>query len=268
MVWTDGRGGASTGWDIYGQWINAAGTMDGSNFPICTAGNTQTKPALTYDDQNQRFLVVWQDGRIFLNNDIFGRIIKADGSFLTADFQIRGDALSLNQTSPAVAFDSVNQRYLVVWDEGPLMGTTDIYGSLVGADGNTPNPAFGIATDPTKREETPDVAYDPIAHRFLVVYSNNLAIWGALLKGNGLPEGSNFPIGNHTNDSPRVAYDHRNQKYLAVWSTVMITAMASSGNGSLPPGTWMAPISLLSTTPHIAFSTRPWPLIPGARISW
>jgi hypothetical protein len=235
VVWADGRGGAVTGWDIYGQWINAEGTIDGSNFPICTAGNTQTKPAVAFDDQNQRFLIVWQDGRIFFNNDIFGRILKTDGSSLTADFQIGGSLL--NQSSPAVAFDRTNQRYLIVWDEGPLMGTTDIYGRLVEADGNTPNPAFGIATDPTKREETPDVAYDPIAHRFLVAYNNNLAIWGALLNANGVPAVANFSIGNHTNDPPRVAYDYRNQKYLAVWSTVMIYSNGIIGQRVTPSGT-------------------------------
>jgi hypothetical protein len=234
VVWADGRGGAISGSDIYGQWVRGSGVLQGSNFPISTAAHNQTKPALAYDEVNLRFLIVWQGEQTVGDYGIYGRILNIGGTFLGPEFMVRKTLL--NQGSPAVAFDPVGQHYLVAWDEGPVLGVKNIGGRLVGVDGTIPGAAFEITTGLSTSKQAPAIAYDSVAHRFLVVYSNNLAIWGALLNTNVLPAVTNFPIGTNTNDPPKVVYDYRNQKYLAVWSTVMIYSDGIIGQRVTPTG--------------------------------
>ena len=62
---------------------------------------------------NQRFLVVWNSGE-----SISGQFINANGTLQGEEFTIV-KTLSFDPTGIAhlaVAYDGVNQRYLVVWD--------------------------------------------------------------------------------------------------------------------------------------------------------
>ena len=75
VAFEDHRNGAATGRDIYGQVVNAGGTLFGGNFDICIAPNSQYYPSVAYDSANQRFLVAWQDLRNSATTgwDIYGQ---------------------------------------------------------------------------------------------------------------------------------------------------------------------------------------------------
>jgi len=69
MVWTDGRNGdlnappwPLTEADIYGRWLNSAGQPVGeADIPICVKPGFQQNAALAYDEDMDRFLILYRD---------------------------------------------------------------------------------------------------------------------------------------------------------------------------------------------------------------
>ena len=59
VVWTDGRNSATTGQDIYGQFINANGSLSGGDFVINADAGSQYYPFLAYNSVCLNFLVTY-----------------------------------------------------------------------------------------------------------------------------------------------------------------------------------------------------------------
>jgi len=155
VAWEDMRDGPNT--KIYGQILYSGGGLYNDNFIISyqdtnddgqqddnVAGSKQTRPFVSYDNAEQRFFVVWQDGRnstLSLENlDIYGQKVDSEGS-------LRGDnyavfTLPSNQYHPAIAYDDNLQQFLAVWKDArdadaSTCGThsnepcgSDVYGQL------------------------------------------------------------------------------------------------------------------------------------------
>jgi len=219
VAWGDFRGG---GEDIYGQLLTPDGALYGIEFTICTAPKDQDRPAVAYDPVNQRYFVVWHDLRNGISNyDIYGQLVSASGALVGTDISI-STAASNWQVSPAVAYDAMNQRFLVVWGDY-RSGTADIYGQIVNNDGSPFGTNFTISTAPNGQND-PAVAYDPVNQRYFVVWddrrsSTNYDIYGQLINDDGTISGANFTISAATNDQwyPSVAYDPVFQRFLVVW---------------------------------------------------
>ncbi|MBN1485916.1 MAG: hypothetical protein JXA37_14480 [Chloroflexia bacterium] len=60
--WQDNRD-TNTGWDIYGRWLNADGSMGSLQLPTFSYAGWQLKPAGAYNPDRSEGIVVWQDGR-------------------------------------------------------------------------------------------------------------------------------------------------------------------------------------------------------------
>jgi hypothetical protein len=90
VVWEDFRNTGITSIDIYGQLVNANGSLNGSNLPIFTASHAQSAPSVAYDNENGRFLVAWGDWRsaTITGADIFGQLVNANGSLHGSYFPI------------------------------------------------------------------------------------------------------------------------------------------------------------------------------------
>ena len=171
MVWMDHRNSATTGYDIYGQFVNANGTLSGSNFVICNANADQRSARVAYDSANQRFLVVWTDERdsATTSTDIYGQLVNANGTLMESDFIICN--ANSEQNEPLVAYDSVNQRFLVVWTDDRTSAITgnDVYGQFVNANGFLDGGDFVINGD-AGHQYGPSLAYNSICSNFLVAY--------------------------------------------------------------------------------------------------
>ena len=212
---------SGTSYDIYGQLVNADGTLNGSSFVISNAENEQRYPKVAYDSVNQRFLVVWEDYRTDEDNDIYGQLINAiDSSLIGSNFPIaQGNG---DQVSPAaVAFDRVNQRYLVAWNDN--QSNWNIYGQLVNANGTLYGSSLPISTAGEYRIN-PSIAYDSTNQRFLVAFaaynpSTDYDIYAQLINADGSPNGSTVPISQAVSiqSGPTVGFDSINQRYLVVW---------------------------------------------------
>jgi hypothetical protein len=216
VVWQGYRFGNN---DVYGARVETDGdVLDGNGILMNPAVNAQTYPAVACDDQNGRYLVVWEDNRGGYY-DIYGSVVKADGTPVASDFLISDDAEYVDDYFPSVAFDGT--RYLVVWTSI----YDQIYGALVDKDGvvlGDPG-IFMISTYDAFFPESPSVASDGNGN-FLVAWldwrGDNADIYGALvnfasqnLTVTQLPD----PISDAVNaqEKPAIAFDGTN--YLVVW---------------------------------------------------
>lgn len=219
--------------DIYGHMLNADGTPKGTEFVISNAPGgqaiKQSISSVAYDSANQRYLVVWSDGR---NRPAdweacYGQLVNADGTLYGTEFVI-SDAPEA-QLQPAVAYDNINERFLVawvdwrVWRQNGRLG--DIYGQLVNTDG-TPNGANFVVSNALGEQWLPTIAYDNVNQRFLVAWHGDpggvFDIYGKFVNSDGTLSGTDFAISSaidHQWDTV-VAYDEVNQRFLVVWLDV------------------------------------------------
>ncbi|MBI4468369.1 MAG: hypothetical protein HY650_03500 [Acidobacteria bacterium] len=82
---------------------------------------------------------------------------------------------STNCAFPAVAADSINSRYLVVWEQG-AGPDSEIMGRLIDASGAAAAcqpTGFNISSNSGKADRLPDVAFDASSNRFLVVWEEH-----------------------------------------------------------------------------------------------
>ncbi|MFZ3137198.1 MAG: choice-of-anchor D domain-containing protein [Thermodesulfovibrionales bacterium] len=129
-AWEDMRDGANT--KIYGRLVQSGGGLYNSDFIISfqdtnnddqqdtnVAKSRQTKPFVSYDPVNQRFFVVWQDGRnstLSLENlDIYGQKVDAEGSLRGNNYALF--TLAYNQYNPTIAYNDITSEFLTVWKD-------------------------------------------------------------------------------------------------------------------------------------------------------
>jgi hypothetical protein len=233
VVWHDYRNGNSNQ-DIYGQLLNingaAIGTPSDTNFFISNAANDEDAPSVAYDSVNQRYLVVWQDNRN-INQDIYGQIVNADGSFFNGNFAVCNEGEY--QDDPSVAYDSANQRFLVAWQDNRNGGEGNIYGQLVNAGGSLYNTAsntnFVISNAAGGGEYNPSVAYDSTNKRFLVAWeadsSTSRGVFGQVVNADGslylTASNTNFVIADAAGgqNQPSVVFNSASNNFLAAFET-------------------------------------------------
>ncbi|MCW5800911.1 MAG: hypothetical protein KIT31_00750 [Deltaproteobacteria bacterium] len=156
VVWSDSRNGTS---DIFGNRVNADGTLaNATDTPIAVAAAEQLVPAVAANANGTAALVVWQDRR-FGPFDILGALLDASGNVVVADIVISNAAG--NQTRPAVAFDSVNNQWVVVWSDGRDAADFDIFATRVSATGVVLDPAgIEISSPAAGSQFSPKIAFN------------------------------------------------------------------------------------------------------------
>jgi hypothetical protein len=79
VVWEDARNSSAniSNMDIYGQFIDPQGQLSGGNTIITVSNGNQIAPAIVFGGPLFRqFLVVWKDGRLASNADIYGQLME------------------------------------------------------------------------------------------------------------------------------------------------------------------------------------------------
>ncbi len=169
---------------------------------------------------------------------------------------------------PAVAYNSVDDEYLVVWDEDGDGGITRVAGVRVNSEGQSPFFAFYIS-DPAVESYAAEAAYDPILNRYLVVwnsgYDGSRDVVGRFIPSDGpslsYPE---FTIASSAPDrfNPTVAYCPSLAEYLVVWenhgpaSPTRIAAQgwAADGSGPITSELIITDASIHRAKPQIAWN--------------
>lgn len=151
-----------------------------NDLQINTTGDNydQGEPALAYDTANNRFLTVWRDERNGAANvDLYGKICTtvSDGSAINCGAEFAISTATGNQTEPKVAFDPINQRYLVVYSDNST-GHSAITGQFVSAAGALSGTSIAVSTYTAGSDINqiqPDILYNPVLQRFVVAWLDN-----------------------------------------------------------------------------------------------
>ncbi len=120
---------------IMGQLVDASSfAAYGPSITISSGIGPRTSPVVSYDNVNQRYLVVWEDARNqstnFSNIDIYGQFIDPNGNLSGGNTIIT--TVDKNQLAPAIAFGgNLFRQFLIVWSDGRTPGHSDIYAQLL-----------------------------------------------------------------------------------------------------------------------------------------
>lgn len=231
----------------------------GSNFDLSVKPVTQRlSPSVAYNNVDNEYMVVWSDTRNPANNDIFGQRVSADGALLGANFPVIEfpDA----QVNPIVAYNSIDNEYLVAWltqqpgffndVRGRLVSSTD---TLLGGD------FFILGDDPTAGGGAGgefSIAYNPTANEYLVtgrgrgVRGRRISSSGSLLGGAEIV----IAAGGSLAPNGQVVYNLNADEYLATWRDQV--AQNLQGQRISAPGTLLGNVILNSPLfPEIGRST-------------
>jgi len=227
LVWQDFRH-QDTKPDILGHRLSSSGNLVGGLIEICREPGTQSQPAVAYDSTNNRYLVVWQDGRDYdeTDYDIYGARLSHSGNVTNAAIYIAVKERA--QESPDVAYCQDSDRYLVAWHDRDAPSYTDIYGRQIEAAGPYPLPEFPICTA-GNYQRNPSVACNSQAGNCLAVWQDSrhlelpYNIYGQRISCSGDPIlGDNFAISMASGASegkewPEIASNSTNDEYLVIW---------------------------------------------------
>jgi hypothetical protein len=226
-------------------------------------------PGIAYNSQTDEYLIVWyaDDDDNFLVDDEFEvyaqRMRASDGMLMGERIAVSHTGTNgyddLDALNPAVAYNSADNQYLVVWEAdlstgGMVNDEFEIYGHLLAADGikigaNDFRISYmGGNGDANYDAIRPAVTYNSTNNQYLVVWQgddntaplvdNEIEIFGQRLTNNGAATGlSDFRISDMGPDgntaygasSPAVTYNSSNSQYLVVWT-------GSDDNGGLVIG--------------------------------
>jgi hypothetical protein len=136
VVWTDDRNTGVTFGDIFGQLVNADGSLAGGNIPISTLPSNEGLPSVAYAPATDQYLSVWvgqpSNGPPF-NIDVLGRLLAANASPLGDSFQV--STAGTAQFFTDLAVNPGTNIFLSVWpdDRNGAVSNTDIFGQLIAA---------------------------------------------------------------------------------------------------------------------------------------
>ncbi|MFH1422144.1 MAG: hypothetical protein ABIH42_05470, partial [Planctomycetota bacterium] len=150
---------------------------------------------------------------------------KKDGiKFINYNFDISRRAN--DQRAPVCAYNSVNDEYIIVWDDYRSGVDHDIYASVI--DRISGDYIFSeICISAAINEQTePSVAFNPIAKEYLIVWEDkgngvDYDIYGQFVSSTyGTLIGPNFLISgviSYDERAPKVLYNSVDNNYLVVW---------------------------------------------------
>ncbi len=154
VIWAEDQG-TDTDCDLYGRWLDAAGSPASSLLPFFRYAGDQQYPRLAYDMDHEQGLVVWFDTRRSGSGDVYARLGALD----------REPPVALFTRDPTV---------------GPA-GTTFVFDARPSHDNLTPPGALRVRWDWTSNGswDTP-LSFDKVVSQTVLapgVYTVTLEVW-------------------------------------------------------------------------------------------
>ncbi len=205
----------------------------GQEITLAATTSDERITALAYNSLRSEMLVLWQVDSGNGNYDLWARRARYQGGL-----QWQGDAFAVaasatSERMAAVAYNSSDDDYLVVYEYQFSDNDYDIYGQRVaGLSGSGDNGGelkggpFAIGSTVGK-EQSPDVIYLPASQQFLVVYELDGDIWARrvarqhLGDNNGELIGTEFAVAadfDHEEAQPRVQASTQQGYFLVTYA--------------------------------------------------
>ncbi len=256
VIWDGDNGGNQV--EAFGQVLDASlKELSPNDFRISTIDDNFNElgeirvNALAFNSTDGTFFSVWSGEDTGTNEEfeIFGQFldistIKPSGQFRIST-QGSANNAAFDAVDPAIAYNSQDSNYLVVWSGGLAVGSPgnqefEIFGQLISDEGIEIGADFrisdiGVSGNIMEDAITPDVAYNATDNNYLVVFSaddvsfganNEFEIYGQFLDECGNEIGvDDFRISFNgpTDDAefdafnPNVAYNSTRNEFLVVW---------------------------------------------------
>lgn len=223
---------------LRGQFLEDDGTpwlkpVD-ENFAITMPGENQQAryPDVAYDAASQTFLIVWQDDRAGGWNVHGQRVAGDTGTLLPLKFDIAADPARFAE-HPRLAAGPAN-RYLVVWQDTPLMGLSagptaaaTVRGQIVDHNGAAQGDPITIAAREGYHAGAPDVAYSVLDAGYLIAWHSAPQgepylpdIYARRVAANGNPGAAILPIAGSADSArraPVIATRAGHGEWLLAW---------------------------------------------------
>jgi len=226
--------------------LAAAASADvylGSEIVVSAVDNEEYLPSVAYNWKHHEYLVVWHTKWAIGTRDVRAARVSDTGQVL--DTFIVYEHATKDSAQPTVAYDPVNDRYLVAWvfDAFGNGSDWDLYGRLIPWDGpNASLNEFAICAWST-HQWNPRVAYGRTVEEYLVVWNNEyqsgtlpVYISGRRVKAadGSFPGGNSDLTINHATENrvnPDVTYNLARNEYLVVYdNAVDIFGFRLTGN--------------------------------------
>ena len=240
--------------DLYARRVAGDGTLLSSFTIVSNANKWNWLADVVYNPVQDEYFVVYTYNNSSSDYDIWGRSIVWDGSSMGAEIQINGEADI--QWYPAVAYNSIDNEYLVVYENSWADGRRDIAAQRIRASDGAFLSWRNIATAANTIRRLPDVAYNEARNEYLIAYtyqfnsSGDGDILGRIASHNLGTLGAEMQIVYNTACQESVALAAGPDEYFATWrdsgvdpndgskcdlKTLTIFGRRVSGNGTLNP---------------------------------
>lgn len=225
LVWRDGRGPND---HIWARRLDSNSRPIGEDIFIAGGSAAQGSPAVAYSTAAHRYLVVWWRDHPATGRDIWGQLVKADGSLQGSNFAIT--TATGHQRSPVVASSDSTWGYLVAWEDARA-GSTDshIYGRRVNNDGTLAASELPICTA-SANQSAPAIAYAPLSGSesdfYVAIWhdeylaADNREVRGQLISRAGALVGGLFTVVSAPahQEEPAIAYNPTGGELLVVYT--------------------------------------------------
>jgi len=232
VVWHDRRSGVQ--WDIYGQRVSATGTPVEEALVVAAKSEDQGYPRVVASPTNNQYLVVWNEYHPTTKWDVYAIRLDSQGQGIGNAFDVI--ATEEDETYPIVAYHSVREEYLVIWEDLRNYSVTewDLYGVRLSASGNRVGTDFAVSNAPSG-QFLPDVAYNDTVEEYVVVWQDHRGgaggsgVYAQRVSALGTQDGLEIPVSTAAGRqmAPRVAYSAGAEGYLIVWED----ERSGTGNG-------------------------------------
>ena len=156
--------------DIYAQRVAEDGALLTWFAVITGPGEQYQEPAVAYSAVHDQYLIAYTYDDPTTDNDIWARRITWHGGWMSAPFTITTDVD--DQHHPAVAYNSVDDEYLVVYQNSWVGGLQDIAAQRVRASDGALLSWANVATGGTGEVRVePDVTYNEARNQYLIAYN-------------------------------------------------------------------------------------------------
>jgi hypothetical protein len=211
--------------DIYARRVAADGGLK-SNFTVITAQNRwNQEPAMAYTPMQDLYLVAYSYNGPppDTTTDIKGKFVGWNGAYLFPQMDIRVESGS--QFSPAVAYNSQDDEFLVVYENWWANGLRDIAAQRIKASTGALASWRNIATGAGEWRYDPSVAYNEARNEYLITYTyspnattDNGDIYGRVVSANMATLSAEIPIVADGYDQQSSDVAAGPDEYLVVWS--------------------------------------------------
>ncbi len=206
--------------DVFAQRVSGAGHLRGARIDVSTAPLLQQRPAAAHNSQQDEYLIIWQDGTgeasTSGHNYIHGQRLSWDGQRVGGLIQI--SKATEWQVEAAVAYNAIDNEYLVVWRDGVV----DVHGQRLSASGDLLGARLTICSA-SRQQNYPAVTHNPDANEYLVVWDDHRPnmhydIYAARITADGVVA-AEIALCTLPGDQrrPKVAFSSSTSGYLVAW---------------------------------------------------